>query len=352
MIRWFRSTLGESVTEASRDTAPGGYKIRLTTPGEVIRRAGIEQLPEYEDVAPMTDCAGFYALRRYPAATELAQIVTGDGRPAVRCYLRFVVLPPSQGSTVSRIDVEAWFARRWKPDQVFSSGPDPYDPAGSPDAPSPLSVATLARVRKPIDLDRHDVGEFLYDHREDAFLDEDGNVVTPLQILEDAYKKHCRTLQLGFRIRWTVGSMIRWVIRQAVWRGQDAAMWALLNLYDVELAEKGKWPEPFRKYKPADFRRTTEKPEERSHFFGFQSSRKSLFTNLLVVAATCILLYWKVPHDGLLRAIYRNPALTTAALVFGFLLADTLGPWLLIRMICALSQVRDAVLFLVRKVRV
>ncbi len=324
----------------------------LTTPDDVIRRAGVEQLPDYEDIAPMADCAGFYAYRRYPADSKLARIVTEDGRPAVRCYLRFVVLQPSQGSTVSHIDVQAWFERRWRSGRVFSSGPDPYDPADSPDAPSPQSIATLTRARKPIDLDRHDVGEFLYDHREDTFLDEDGNVVTPAQILEDAYSKHCRTLRLGFRIRWTVGSMIRWVIRQAVWRGQDAAMWALLNLYDVELAEKGKWPDPFRRYKPSDFRRTTEKPEERSHFFGFQSSRRSLFTNVSVVAAACGLLYWKAPHDGLLRAVYRNPALTTAALVFGFLLADTLGPMLLIRMICALSHLRDAVLFFVRKVRV
>lgn len=340
------------MAQAAREATPGRHPMMLTAPDDVIRRAGVKRLPDYEDVSPMTDCAGFYAYRRYPADSRLARIVTGDGRPAVRCYLRFVVLPPSQGGTVSHIDVQAWFARRWRPGRVFSSRPDPYDPGDSPDAPSPQSLAILARVRKPIDLDRHDVGEFLYDPREDAFLDEDGNVVTPGQILEDAYTKHCRTLRIGFRIRWTVGSMIRWMIRQAVWQGQDAAMWALLNFYDVELAEKGKRPEFFRKYKPGDFRRTTEKPEERSHFFGFESSRKSLFTNILVVAAACVLLYWKAPHDGLLRLVYRNPALTTAALVFGFLVADTLGPWLLIRMICALSHLRDAVLFFVRKVRV
>jgi hypothetical protein len=290
--------------------------------------------------------------RRYPADSELTRIVTEDGRPAVRCYLRLVVFPPGEGGTVSHIDVQAWFSRRWIPNRVFSSGPDPYDPAGSPDGPSFQSVAALVRARKPIDLDRRDVGEFLYDHKEDVFLDQDGIVVTPVQILEEAYTKHCRTLRLGFRVRWAVGSMIRWVIRRVVWRGQDAAMWALHTLYDVEVAEKGGLPEPFRKYKPSEFRRTTEKPEERSHFFGFQSSRKSLFTNLLVVAATSILLYWKAPHDGLLRAVYRSPALTTVALVLGFLLADTLGPWLLIRIICLLSRLRDAVLFLVRKVRV
>src|SRR5713101_5767876 len=68
--------------------------MTLTTAEDVVRRAGVAEVPEYEDVSPMSDCAGFYAFRRYPAETKLAQIVTADGRPAVRCYLRFVVLPP------------------------------------------------------------------------------------------------------------------------------------------------------------------------------------------------------------------------------------------------------------------
>jgi hypothetical protein len=51
-----------------------------------------------------------------------------------------------------------------------------------------------------------------------------------------------------------------------------------------------------------------------------------------------------------MRAVYSNTALSTAALVFGFLLADVLGPWLLISAVCGLSRLRPAVIFLVRKV--
>ena len=172
------------------------------------------------------------------------------------------------------------------------------------------------------------------------------------------YKKHCRTLRLGFRVRWSMGSAGRLAIRRAVWWGQDAAMWVLFNFYDVELSDKNKKLResgrlsPFHKYKPSDFQRATDKPGERSHFFGFQSSQKSFFSNLLVVSAVCLLLYWKASREGLIRTIYNNTALTTAALVLGFLLADTVGPWLLIRTICALSRFRDAVMFFIRKVNV
>jgi hypothetical protein len=108
----------------------------------------------------------------------------------------------------------------------------------------------------------------------------------------------------------------------------------------------------FYKYKPADFHRTTEDPRERSHFFGFQTSQKSFFSNLIVVAAACVLLYWKGPRGGFVHAVYNNTALSTAALVFGFLVADRLGPLLLIWTIIALSRLRPAAGFFTRKVSV
>jgi hypothetical protein len=81
-------------------------------------------------------------------------------------------------------------------------------------------------------------------------------------------------------------------------------------------------------------------------------ARRSLFTNLLVVATGCSLMYLFAPRHGFLRTIYNNTALTTAALVLGFLVADTIGPWLLVTLICRLSRVRDAFLFLVRNLKV
>jgi len=335
----------------------------LTTPQAVMDRAGIAAHPEYEDVSPITDAAGFYTFRRYPAGTELSQILTKDGRPAVRCYLAFIVDAPARGDHISRVQLAAWFARRWTRGRVFASSrnPDPYQPnPEDPNAPSEPSALLLMRTRKPIDLDSTDGKGYIYDSRDDAFLDTDGRVVSPIEILEEMYTKHCRTLRLGFRVRWDIGTAARWTIRQVVWKSQDGAMWALLNLYDVELVEekKDKWRNPFHKYRPSDFRRTTEKEGERSHFFGFQTSKKSFFTNLAVVVGacvvlySCVVLYYGVPHQGLLRVIYGNVALTTAALVFAFLLADMIGPWLLTLLICGLSRLRDAVWSFTRKVNV
>ena len=322
----------------------------LATPQDVIRRANLSEHPEYEDVSPFLDSAGFYTFRRYPSTTDLARVVTKDGRPAVRCYLAFIILPPRDDGTVSRVLLKAWFSRRWRPGRVFASHGDPYEPPPNhPDAPTADSAVILARTRAPLDLNNTDVGsilaegrvelDFTYDHLEDVFLDGDGNRVTPAQILDSMYQIHCRTLRLGFRVRWTAGS----VARRTAWKGQDVAMWALFKFYDREIVEEKQEQlnKLFYRYTPGDFRRVTDNPNERSNFFGFQSSQKSFLTNLAVVVGACLVFYWKGPRDGLVRVIYNNPALTTAALLFAFLLADTVGPWILIRTICTLSRTRN-----------
>ncbi len=323
----------------------------LTTANDVIRRTDIAGLPQYEEQGPMTDCAGFYAFRPYPAGSQLAAVLTSDGRAAVRCLTQFIVDSPQGGGSISKVILRTRFSRRWHPDLTFvSGGRDPYahDP-GDPDAPAPQSAALLAKARKPLDLNFLD--EYIYDQREGVFMNDRGAVVNPAAMLEDAYTKHCRTYQLGFQLRWRVGSGARLIVRRSVWGAQDVAMWLLLTLYDVELEDQ-KRRNPFHKYKPTEFRRVTEKQAEGSHFFGFQSSQKTLFTNLIVVSIVCALLYWKGSHTGIVRAIYNNNALTTAALVFAFLMADFLGPWILIRSICGLSRFREVVIFFTRKVNV
>jgi len=65
--------------------------MAVRTAQDVLNRAGLAGHSEYEDVALMTDSAGFYCFRRYSPTSPLAKIVTADGRPAVRCYLMSLV---------------------------------------------------------------------------------------------------------------------------------------------------------------------------------------------------------------------------------------------------------------------
>jgi hypothetical protein len=61
--------------------------------------------------------------------------------------------------------------------------------------------------------------------------------------------------------------------------------------------------------------------------------------------------YYCVPRFGFLKAIYHNVALTTAALVFVFLVSDQVVPVFLKGMVCILSRVRARTVFMWNKVR-
>lgn len=126
-------------------------------------------------------------------------------------------------------------------------------------------------------------------------------------------------------------------------------MWVLREGYEIRPAGDDLRRSPFHEFRFGEFTRTTE--EATSHFFGFQSSRRSLFANLLVLTLACLAGYYIVPRFGFLRAVYGNTALTTAALVLIFLVTDRLLPFLLQAIVCLLSRLRRKTMFLFSTVK-
>lgn len=316
----------------------------LTSEG-VIRRAGLSARSEYFDVQPVANGTAFSVKRRYPPRLPLSRVQSRNGAALLSCRIDFFVRPATAPGGVGRVLLRA---------SLCDSREDPEDI-------TPDSRALLARSRRPLDLIFRD--EFAYDAGEDVFFDEDGRKADVAAMLDYAYEKHCRTCRWAFAQRWRVDSARRACVRWVVWQGQEALLWLLLNGYDIELVESkdeglgsklSRFRSPFHKYKYCEFRRITETAgqADRSQFFGFQSSRKSIFSNLTVLAFLYAVLYGLAPRWGFLTAIYNNTALTTAALIFAFLLADVLVPWLLIAAVLGLSRLRGAVLWFERKVPV
>ena len=130
-----------------------------------------------------------------------------------------------------------------------------------------------------------------------------------------------------------------------MWGGQNVCLWLLEHGYDIRPKEdKGsRFAAPFRKYKWTDFVRSSD--EKGTHFFGFQSSRRSLFSNLIVLVFMVMMAYWLLPTAGLLRAVYMNTPLSTVALVFAFLLVDQHVPRLLQGVVWVLCRLRLKALF-------
>lgn len=308
----------------------------LRTPDDVIRAVGTLD-PEYEDVVHYTDAAGFSVKRRYPPETVVGQVTTRQGKPAVVCFLRMVVGSPTAPGGVSRVEISAGPYNMWSSGWI---GPDPTaHPNLTPDAGNRLRQAPI-----PVALDFRE--EFVWDTGEGRFQNENGETVTGEQILDYAYAYHCRTLSRRFRVRYRIQVAIRWLVQQAIWRGQDWCLWLLEHAYEIR--PKGQREgRPFHRYSFDEFERKTDK--DGTQFFGFQTSKRAFFANVVVLTLACILAYYLAPRLGILRAIYANAALTTVALAFGFLMADQLVPLVLKGIVWGLSRLRKRVLsFLVR----
>jgi hypothetical protein len=224
----------------------------------------------------------------------------------------------------------------WLPEYDFNN----------PDCPSPDSVAGYRKAPRPLALDF--LNEFIYDATDDQFYGEKGPT-SGRQILDYVYEYHCRTLRRGFRYKWWLKRGLRSTIQRGVWRGQEFLLWILREGYDIVIEGDPLRRSPFHKFRFADFKRTTE--QAKSHFFGFESSKRSLFSNLVILSATYLVVYYCVPRFGFLKAIYHNVALTTAALVFVFLVSDQVVPVFLKGMVCILSRLRARTVFMWNKVR-
>ncbi len=317
----------------------------LRTPQDVMHCVGVVSLPEYFAPEPMIDCVGFAVTRAYPPNTLLGSVVTKSGTPSIVCWIQFVVDPPPTPSGVSRVHLNVFLHDRWKAKHWEPPSSPVYD-FDDPDCPTPEAVCTLRKAPKPLSLNFID--NFVYDTMEEKFYDERGQQWTGKAMLDWVYDYHCRTLRWRFRIKRWVGNIARGGIRGLVWHGQKVCMWLLHHGYDITPTPEA-LRNPFHEFEFSDFKRTTDR--EGSTFFGFQSSKRSLFANLVALAFACLMIYCLVPRFGLLRAIYSNTALTTAALVFGFLIADQLVPLVLQGAVCRLSRLRPGLMFLGAKVR-
>jgi len=318
----------------------------LATSEDVIARAKVGELAEYSDLIKITDVPGFAVRRAYPAGSDLSLVVNRQGEQLVKAIIQFIVDLPTARSGVSRVLLRSWVFPKSKQRRLFVGLAEL--PPDDPDAPTPDSLQRWRQARKPTEVEF--VENFIYDAADGRFLDTDGREVTPAFMLNYVYEAHCRTLRNRFVWKWSAASFVRWVARRSVWSSQDVCMWLLLRCYDGQVTQQRESVSPFHRFRYADFTTTAAVEKKGDTFFGFQSSRKNLITNLVVLAVGCVLVYRYAPRGGLISAIYKNEALTIGTLTLAFFAADLLGPFLLKTAIIALSRLRETASFFTIKV--
>jgi len=212
----------------------------------------------------------------------------------------------------------------------------------NPDCPTEATFYRFKSAPRPQPVQL--TAEFFYDYADGRFYGPQGQLAGA-KILDLLYNAHRATLGRRARLKAWCSRQWRNMVRRLVWRGQDVCLWLLEHGYDIKAKEEKGSPfaAPFRTYKWTDFVRSSD--EEGTHFFGFSSSKRSLFSNLIVLAITVMMAYWLLPHTGLLRTVYMNTPLSTVALTFAFLLLDQLVPRLLQGIVWGLCRLRLEALF-------
>ncbi len=307
------------------------------TPQNVIQAFGVAAFPEYFDITPYIDSAGFSVKRPYPAASPPALVVTGNGAPYNTCIIGIAVEAPQTPNGLSRVYGAADLYERCQ-ERHRSSRHNFTDP----DCPTEATFYRFKSAPRPQAVQL--TAEFFYDCADGRFYGPQGQL-TGQQILDLLYNAHRATLGRRARVKAWCSRRWRNTVRRLVWGGQDVCLWLLQHGYDIEPREDNGSPfaAPFRVYKWSDFVRRSD--EKGTHFFGFQSSKRSLFSNLIVLVFIVAIVYWLLPHAGILRAVYRNTPLSTAFLVFAFLMVDQLVPRLLQGIVWGLCRLRLKDLF-------
>ncbi len=263
----------------------------LNTAEGVIQATGVRDFPDYFDVIPYREGAGFTVKRYYLPNTKPTRVVTAGGQPAVCVLLHFSVEEARAAAGVRAVGVYVRLLCPYGQGRI-----EPFN-FGDPGCPTPESFALLRGMQAPLQLEFND--EFVYDVGEERFYGQDGPV-TPRQILDYAFEFHCRTLRWAFRIRWAVRSAVQRALRRTVWSLHGVFLGILEKGYGIKLrVPPHRWPTLFPKYTFADFERTG--TSETSHFFGFQSSKGALLANLVVMAGGFFIAYWSLPRSGIIR---------------------------------------------------
>lgn len=309
----------------------------LRTSQDVINVSGVAALPEYGEIVAFRDpvLIGFSTKRDYPADSEIARVITARGRPDLCCLIHFTVPRLSVSGGVRRTRFRVMTFSRWigsHPDRL----PGEYDYA-DPDCPTAESVHLLSQLPKLTTLTDADVPvSFFYDTADGYFYNQDGVRVTGKYILDYLFVSHSRTRSGWVRLKDRASAAGIRSIRRAFRRSQNVAVWLLEHGYDIRpTCHDRRWYFVYT-HLFSDFERVC--AESNSHFFGFQSSKRSLRSNTFLLVLICLLAYLFLPRGGFFGAIYHSVPLTMVALVLVFLLLDLVVPALLKAVVCLAAR--------------
>lgn len=170
------------------------------TTAEFQKHFDLESNKEYFDPIPLTDRKVAFSIKRhYPSNIRYKPAYTKAGKPDNVAAIWVVYTHPSESEkplNLGRVPVQIHVEKM----SLYRSKHLDYD-FDDDESPTQDSLEVSASTPKPIGLDYSN--EFFFDHHRNTFIDENGNSLKGIDLLDRVFTEHCNTVHWlwGLRLR-------------------------------------------------------------------------------------------------------------------------------------------------------
>jgi len=199
-----------------------------------------------------------------------------------------------------------------------------YDFNDHENCPTQSSIETSKATPRPIDLEYID--EFFYDHELRQFVDETGNVLTPLNFLNRLYQEHCDT------VHWLKGIKLRFkLISRSKAIGIVSLIITLLinmlkSVFGRTLEVNDTLSAYYRGYRAEEFKKLT---TDSLNIFGYKASKSVIVLFCIIIILVCIGKYTYGLNKYYFELIVNSEILSIIHAIFLLWILDSIVPQIL-----------------------
>jgi hypothetical protein len=210
-----------------------------------------------------------------------------------------------------------------------------------PDCPTEDSVERSRTTPKPIDLEYNN--EFFFNHESNVFINELGNIIRGIDILDRAYSDHCDTIHWikGFKLRLKLfarekaGGLLSLII--------SFLKFILKTFFGRTLEEKDSVSSSLKGYKKESLKKLN---EDSLNVFGYKAAKPVIIVFCGIVIIISLLRYLFNISVGYLSYVASNNILSISHGIFLLWILDAIVPNVIFFLINVIIKFRTKIIFM------
>lgn len=315
----------------------------MTTPfqsnEEFINKFDWGGVSQYYDPVIFTDTkVGFSIKRYYPHHIRYKPVLRKDGTPdnVVTIWVSYTHPDETKSDVdLKKVPLRVRVANR----SLYRARHFDYDFSDN-NCPTEDSVEQSNLTPKPIELEYNN--EFFYNHENDNFINESGDVISGVEILDKAFKDHCDTVHRfkGWNLRFklaakSVGSGFLGLLINFL-------KFILKTVFGRTLENKDAYTALYSGYKKEDLKQLH---EDSLNVFGYKASKPVIILFCALVSLFSFIRYLFDIKEGYPSYIASNSAKSITHGILALWFLDAIIPYLIFYLINIVIKLRFKIMF-------